>query len=116
MPGKLNYGSAGNGTPGHLTGEMFKRGRRHRLQHVPYKGSAPAVTDLLGGQIPLMFDPLQSVLSQRAGRQAARARGPQQARSPVAARRADDRRIRLHGLRDHRVVGRVRAGRTAATR
>ena len=59
----LNYGSAGNGTPGHLTGEMFKNAAGVELRHVPYKGSAPAVTDLLGGQIQLMFDPLQSVLA-----------------------------------------------------
>jgi tripartite-type tricarboxylate transporter receptor subunit TctC len=62
-PGKLNYGSAGAGTPGHLTGEMFKAAAAIDVQHVPYKGSAPAVTDLIGGQIQIMFDPLQSVLS-----------------------------------------------------
>jgi tripartite-type tricarboxylate transporter receptor subunit TctC len=63
MPGRLNYGSAGVGTPGHLTGEMFKTAAGIDLQHIPYKGSAPGVTDLLGGQIQIMFDPLQSVLS-----------------------------------------------------
>jgi tripartite-type tricarboxylate transporter receptor subunit TctC len=63
MPGKLNYGSAGVGTPGHLTAEMFKTVAGIDIQHIPYKGSAPAVTDLLGGQIQIMFDPLQSVLS-----------------------------------------------------
>ena len=63
MPGKLNYGSAGVGTPGHLTAEMFKTAAGIDLQHIPYKGSAPGVTDLLGGQIQIMFDPLQSVLS-----------------------------------------------------
>ena len=62
-PGKLTYGSAGNGTPGHLTGEMFKSAAGMNIQHVPYRGSAPAVTDLVGGQIEIMFDPLQSVLS-----------------------------------------------------
>lgn len=62
-PGKISYGSAGNGTPGHLTGEMFKAVAGIDLQHVPYKGSAPAVTDLIGGQIQVMFDPIQSVLS-----------------------------------------------------
>ena len=61
-PGKLSYGTAGNGTPGHLTGVMFGAATGIDIQHVPYKGSAPAVTDLLGGQIQLMFDPLQSVL------------------------------------------------------
>jgi tripartite-type tricarboxylate transporter receptor subunit TctC len=63
MPGQLNFGSAGAGTPGHLTGEIFKSAAGINLQHVPYRGSAPAVTDLLGGQLQLMFDPLQSVLS-----------------------------------------------------
>jgi tripartite-type tricarboxylate transporter receptor subunit TctC len=68
-PGSLNFGSAGNGTPGHLTGEMFRAATGVDLKHVPYKGSAPALSDLLGGQIQLMFDPLQSVLAQvRAGR------------------------------------------------
>jgi tripartite-type tricarboxylate transporter receptor subunit TctC len=69
MPGKLNYGSAGSGTPGHLTAEMFKSAAGIDMQHVPYRGSAPAVTDLIGGQLQLMFDPLQSVLSNvQAGR------------------------------------------------
>jgi tripartite-type tricarboxylate transporter receptor subunit TctC len=62
-PGKLNYGSAGVGTPGHLTAEIFRAASGIDIQHVPYKGSAPAVTDLIGGQIQIMFDPLQSVLS-----------------------------------------------------
>jgi len=62
-PGKLNYGSAGVGTPGHLTGEMFKTAAGINIQHVPYKGSAPAVTDLIAGQTDIMFDPLQSVLA-----------------------------------------------------
>jgi tripartite-type tricarboxylate transporter receptor subunit TctC len=62
-PGKLSYGTAGPGTPGHLTAEMFRRAAGIDIQHVPYRGSAPALTDLIGGQIPIMFDPLQSVLS-----------------------------------------------------
>lgn len=61
-PGKIPFGSAGNGTPGHLTGEMFSTAAGVKLQHIPYKGSAPAITDLLGNQIPVMFDPLQSVI------------------------------------------------------
>jgi tripartite-type tricarboxylate transporter receptor subunit TctC len=61
-PGSLSFGTAGNGTPGHLTGEMFRTAAQIELKHVPYKGSAPAITDLIGGQIQLMFDPLQSVL------------------------------------------------------
>ena len=66
-PNTIAYGSAGNGTPGHLAGALFCTAANVKLMHVPYKGSAPAVTDLLGGQIPLMFDPLQSVLTHVAG-------------------------------------------------
>jgi tripartite-type tricarboxylate transporter receptor subunit TctC len=62
-PGKLNYGSAGVGTPGHLTAEMFRAAAGIDIQHVPYKGGAPAITDLIGGQIQIMFEPLQASLS-----------------------------------------------------
>jgi tripartite-type tricarboxylate transporter receptor subunit TctC len=61
-PDFIAFGTAGNGTPGHLTGALFETATKTKLKHIPYKGSAPAVTDLLGGQIPLMFDPIQSVL------------------------------------------------------
>jgi tripartite-type tricarboxylate transporter receptor subunit TctC len=60
-PGKLNFGSAGNGGAVHLSGELFKIMAKVDMQHVPYKGSAPAVTDLIGGQLALMFDNLPSV-------------------------------------------------------
>jgi tripartite-type tricarboxylate transporter receptor subunit TctC len=63
-PGKLIYGSAGNGTPGHLTAEMFKTATAIDIQHVPYKGSAPALSDLLAGRIKIIFDPVQSTLAQ----------------------------------------------------
>jgi tripartite-type tricarboxylate transporter receptor subunit TctC len=63
MPGKLNYGTAGIGTPGHLTAEMFRAVSGIDIQHVPYKGGAPGLTDLIGGQIQIMFEPLQSALS-----------------------------------------------------
>jgi tripartite-type tricarboxylate transporter receptor subunit TctC len=67
-PGKLSYASQGVGSNGHLNGEMFKMRAGVDLVHVPYKGSAPAVTDLVGGQVQLMFDNLPSVLEQiRAG-------------------------------------------------
>ena len=61
-PGELNYGTAGNGTPPHMTGEMFKSYTRVNLQHVPYKGGAPAIADLLGGQITIMFDNVPPLL------------------------------------------------------
>ena len=56
-PGKLSFGSAGSGSSPHLAGEMFKRQAKFDAQHVPYKGAAPALTDLLSGQIQFMFDP-----------------------------------------------------------
>src|SRR5215470_13761421 len=82
-PGKLNYGSAGVGTPGHLTAEMFRAVSGIDIQHVPYKGSAPAVTDLIGGQIQIMFDPLQSVLSNVQGGKIRALAVSGKARSPV---------------------------------
>lgn len=62
-PESVQFGSAGNGTPGHLTGALFEATAKIHLKHIPYKGSAPAVTDLIGGQISSMFDPVQSVIS-----------------------------------------------------
>jgi tripartite-type tricarboxylate transporter receptor subunit TctC len=54
-PGKLNFASQGNGTSAHLAGELFKNLAKVDLTHVPYKGAGPALTDLLGGQVDLMF-------------------------------------------------------------
>jgi tripartite-type tricarboxylate transporter receptor subunit TctC len=59
-PGKLTYASAGNGTSIHLAGEMFTSLAKIDMLHVPYKGSGPAVTDLLGGQVNYMFDSITS--------------------------------------------------------
>jgi tripartite-type tricarboxylate transporter receptor subunit TctC len=81
--GKLNYGSAGVGTPGNLTGEMFRAAAGVQLQHVPYRGSAPALTDLIAGQIALMFDPLQSVLANVLGGKIRALAISSKARSPV---------------------------------
>jgi tripartite-type tricarboxylate transporter receptor subunit TctC len=68
-PGKLAFGSGGNGSAGHLAGELFKTEAKLDIVHVPYKGSAPAMQDLLGGQIQLMFDNLASSMQQvRAGK------------------------------------------------
>ena len=55
-PGKLNYASAGSGTSNHLAGELFNAMARVDMTHIPYKGSAPALTDLLAGQVNVMFD------------------------------------------------------------
>ncbi|MEI8035698.1 MAG: tripartite tricarboxylate transporter substrate binding protein [Betaproteobacteria bacterium] len=54
-PGSLSYGTAGNGTPPHISAELFKQLTKTDLTHVPYKGSAQAMTDVIGGQIQLMF-------------------------------------------------------------
>ena len=68
-PGKLNFASSGSGTSIHLAGELFKVMAGVQMTHVPYKGSAPAIADLLGGQVQLMFDNLPSALPQiRAGK------------------------------------------------
>jgi tripartite-type tricarboxylate transporter receptor subunit TctC len=61
-PGELNYASSGVGTSTHLCGELFKTMTGVELQHVPYKGGGPAVADLLGGQVQLMFATLPTVL------------------------------------------------------
>jgi tripartite-type tricarboxylate transporter receptor subunit TctC len=61
-PGTLNYGTAGAGTAHHLIGEMFKLKTGTDLVHVPYRGSAPALTDLMGGQVQVMFDTVSSGL------------------------------------------------------
>lgn len=61
-PGELQYASAGNGTLNHLLGEMLNQMAGVQLQHVPYKGVAPALNDVLGGQLPLLFGSLPSTL------------------------------------------------------
>ncbi len=59
-PGKINMASAGNGTPPHVAGELFKTMTGIDMLHVPYRGVAPAITDLLGGQVHVLFDPVPS--------------------------------------------------------
>lgn len=69
QPGRLSFGSAGNGGGTHLAGELFNLQAATHLQHVPYKGSAPAMSDLLGNQVQLMFCDAPTALPQiRAGR------------------------------------------------
>ncbi|MCE9640052.1 MAG: tripartite tricarboxylate transporter substrate binding protein [Betaproteobacteria bacterium] len=62
QPGKLNYASVGEGTPNHLAMELFKFMTATQMVHVPYKGAAPAVTDLVGGQVNLMFNPMPPLM------------------------------------------------------
>ena len=67
-PGKVNMASAGNGTSVHLSGEMFMAMADAGMQHVPYRGSGPAINDLLGGQVQVMFDSMPSIIQHiRAG-------------------------------------------------
>lgn len=68
-PGKVTYGSSGNGSSIHLSGELFNSLAKVDMIHVPYKGSAPAVSDLIGGQIDIMFDNMPSAIQHvRSGR------------------------------------------------
>jgi len=64
QPGKLSYGSFGTGTSAHLAGEMFRLMTGAELQHVPYRGSAPAMADLIGGQLMLSFDTTLAAMPQ----------------------------------------------------
>ena len=74
-PGKVNMASAGVGTPVHVAGEMFKMMAGVNMLHVPYRGSAPVLTDLLGGQVHVVFDVLPALDRAHQGRQAARVGG-----------------------------------------
>ena len=82
-PGRVNYGSSGNGTSPHLSMELFKLMSKTFMVHIPYKGSAPVVTDLLAGQVDVMFDNIPNVINHvKAGKMKAYAvSGPR--RSPL---------------------------------
>ena len=67
-PGKLNYGTPGNGTSPHIATEVFNREAKVKLSHVPYKGAGPALQDLIGGQIDVVFDPGVGLNPARAGK------------------------------------------------
>ena len=95
-PGKVNMASAGNGTAPHVAGELFKMMTGVNMVHVPYRGGAPALTDLLGGQVQVMFASHGRVDRVHQGRQAARAGG--------------DHRDALGGAAGHPDRGRFRAG------
>ncbi|APV51142.1 ABC transporter substrate-binding protein [Betaproteobacteria bacterium GR16-43] len=62
--GKFNYASSGSGTPQHLTSELFKTVAKLDMVHVPYKGSAPALTDVIAGHVPMMFDSTIAIVPQ----------------------------------------------------
>jgi tripartite-type tricarboxylate transporter receptor subunit TctC len=66
-PGKVNYGSQGNGTTSHLTGAMFDAATGTQMNHIPYKGTAPAINDLIGGHIDVMFNELATSIELHKG-------------------------------------------------
>jgi tripartite-type tricarboxylate transporter receptor subunit TctC len=83
-PGKINYGTSGNGTSVHLAMELFKSMTKTYMLHIPYKGSAPVVADLIAGQVDVMFDNMPNVIGHvRAGKLKALAVSTAQ-RSPLA--------------------------------
>lgn len=83
-PGRVNYGTAGNGTSPHLSMELLKSMTQVYMTHIPYKGSAPVVADLIGGQVDVMFDNVPNVVQHvKAGRMKALAVSGAQ-RSPLA--------------------------------
>jgi tripartite-type tricarboxylate transporter receptor subunit TctC len=90
-PGKINMASSGNGTSVHLSGELFMAMTGVKMQHVPYRGAAPAITDMLGGQVQVIFDNMPSIIQHvRAGALRAMAvttekRSPQLPDTPTVA-------------------------------
>ena len=98
-PGKLNYASSGPGTPYHMAGELFKAMAGVDIVHIPYKGSSGARTDVLGGQVDMMFDAVTTMNEYaKAGRVRPLATTGK-ARSIGASERADDERGGRGGLR-----------------
>ena len=81
--------SSGNGTSVHLSGELFMAMTGVKMTHVPYRGSNPALTDMISGQVQVMFDNMPSIAAAHQSRQAARARGDHREALGRAAGRAD---------------------------
>jgi tripartite-type tricarboxylate transporter receptor subunit TctC len=109
-PGKLSYGTFGAGTSAHLAGELFKDMAKVNLTPVPYKGAAPAITDLIGGQIQVMFTTVASAASLIESGTVARARGDLGGTLAGLSAFADRRRGRRSRLCRRELVWPVRAG------
>ena len=112
----LNFASSGNGGAPHMAAELFKSVTGAPITHVPYKGSGPAVADLVGGRVQIMFDAAPSLIAHVPQRQAARARRGERRAQPPAARGADLRRARLSEGGGVALVRPARARRHAALR
>ena len=95
MPGKLNYGSVGIGSQPHLAAELFRQRTGTNITHVPYKGAAPAIVDLLGGQIDLGIPQSPAAAAAHPRRHAARPRGGETTARGTAAGRPHIGRTRL---------------------
>ena len=102
----FTYASAGNGTPQHLAGELFSRAADVKMTHIPYRGAGPALSDLIGGQVKVMFDVLGSSLQHIESGKLKPHRGDLGQAQPGAAQRADVGRSRPAQLRDHRLARR----------
>jgi tripartite-type tricarboxylate transporter receptor subunit TctC len=97
-PGKWNFASSGNGTSQHLSGELFKGMANVQMQHIPYKGSPPALTDVMGGQVSMTFDNITTAWTlAKAGKLKALAVTTAK-RSPIAPDVPDARGIRTARL------------------
>ena len=108
-PGQVNFGSAGNASSQHLSGELFRLKTGAQMQHVPYKGSSPALTDLMGGQIQLMFDSMPSAMPFIASGRLRALAVTSASRSPSPARCAHHGRGRHAGLSHQHLVRTVGA-------
>ena len=99
-PGKLNFGSPGYGTPPHLIGELFKQRAGIDIVHVPYKGTAASLTDMMAGQVQIVLRRHRRVADPARSARASSGRSPPPARRATrAARRADHDRKRRAGFR-----------------
>jgi tripartite-type tricarboxylate transporter receptor subunit TctC len=101
-PGQVNYGSAGNGGISHLVPEMFKTATGIFMVHIPYRGSAPAFTDLMGGQVQFMAESIPAGRQRTTSRARCGAGRDQPRAQPRAARRAHRDRA---GIKGFEVVG-----------
>ena len=111
-PAALNYGSVGNGSQPHLAAEMFKQMAGVDFTHVPYKGAAPAITDLLAEQIDRLLN-APPLLPAYPVELATRARGHHAEAGAAASGRADPRRARIARFRRRHLVRHHGAGRDA---
>ena len=114
QPGALNFASGGPGSSTHLGVELLKYVAKIDLVHIPYKGTGPAVADVLGGQVTMMFAGISSVKQHVEVRQAARDRGDGREALAGDAEGADVRRSRDEAGRCELLLGRARAGAHAA--